>query len=109
LIYDGGNFVIAEENPMELIYELAPYVQRYHVKDRVISDNLEGFVDITITGKKSQVVELSKGVSHIKEVYEILSGVYKDIPLVLEFTFGDNKIFDRVEKSAKYVFEELLV
>ena len=44
-----------------------------------------------------------------KEIYEILSGVYRDIPLVLEFTFGDNKIFDRVEKSAKYVFEELLV
>ena len=109
LIYDGGNFVLAEENPKELIYEIAPFVQRYHLKDRVISDALEGFLDTTISGKKSQVAELGKGDSFVKEIYEILSGVYRDIPLVLEFTFGDNKIFDRVKNSAKYVFEELLV
>ena len=109
LIFDGGNFVLAEENPMELIYEIAPYVQRYHVKDRVVDDALEDGKDISITGKKSKVVALSKGNSYIKEIYEILNDHYKDIPLVLEFTFSDNKIFDRVIQSAKYVYEELLV
>ncbi len=96
LIFDGGNFVMANQNALEASKILAPYVQRYHLKDYVICNG------------EFKAVPIGEGISDCKEVFNVISEFYSNLPLVIEFPFEDEKIYSAVEKSALYVLTEIL-
>ena len=79
LIFDGGNFVMASQNALEAAKILAPYVQRYHLKDYIFD------------GSQFKAVPIGEGLSGCKEAYDVLAEYYNQVPLVLEFPFKDEK------------------
>ncbi len=96
LIFDGGNFYMVGENVVEASKLLAPYVQRYHLKDYIPCEN--GFTAVTV----------GEGNSDCLTAFENIKEFYEKVPLVVEFPFKDTKIYDAVEKSALYVLTEML-
>ncbi len=96
LVFDGGNYVMASQNALEASKLLAPYVQRYHLKDYV---NCNG---------EFKAVPIGEGTSDCKDVFEVISEFYSKVPLVIEFPFKDKNIYDAVEKSSLYVLTEIL-
>ena len=96
LIFDGGNFIMASQNALEASKVLAPYVQRYHLKDYIFD------------GAEFKAVPIGEGLSDCKEAYDVISECYSKVPLVLEFPFKDENIYSAVEKSALYVLTEIL-
>lgn len=96
LIFDGGNYYMVGEDVVESSKLLAPYVQRYHLKDYVPFDN----------GYKA--VAVGDGNSSCKHAFDVLKEFYPKIPLVIEFPFKDTGIFSAVEKSCMYVLTEIL-
>ncbi|MBE5744446.1 MAG: sugar phosphate isomerase/epimerase [Clostridiales bacterium] len=109
LIFDGGNFLLYGVNPFTAVNSLAPYVQRYHLKDRTLTTSLGDFIETTADNKNSTVVEVGKGDCSCLKVYENIRQYYPSVPLVLEFPFGESNIFDKVEKSAMYVHTEMFL
>ncbi len=109
LIFDGGNFLLYDVDPLTAVSSLAPYVQRYHLKDRSLSVCLDDFTEDTVSGKKSTVAEAGKGDCSLLKVYENIKQFFPAVPLVLEFPFGEKNIFEKVEKSAMYVHTEMFL
>ncbi len=95
LIFDGGNFLSYGVDPLSAVHSLAPYVQRYHLKDFSINEN--------------SVLAVGQGDCNCLKVYENIKQFYPAVPLVLEFPFGEKNIFENVEKSAMYVYTEMFV
>lgn len=96
LIFDGGNFLTYGVDPVKAVESLAPYVQRYHLKD-VLIDN----------GVSCQVV--GNGDCNCLKVYDGIKPFYPSVPLVIEFPFTEKNIFEKVEKSAMYVHTEMFL
>ena len=96
LIFDGGNYYAVGEDVIEASKLLAPYVQRYHLKDLVKFEN----------GYKA--VAVGDGNSSCKQVFEVLKEYYSSVPLVIEFPFKDTFVYNAVEKSCTYVLTEIL-
>lgn len=96
LIFDGGNYYMMGEDVVEASKLLAPYVQRYHLKDCVLFDN------------EYKTVAVGDGNSSCKQVFEILKEFYPNVPLVIEFPFKDTGIYNAVEKSCTYVLTEII-
>ena len=96
LIFDGGNYYMVGEDVVGASKLLAPYVQRYHLKDYIPNGN--GF----------NAVAIGEGNCSCLQAFEVLKEFYESVPLVVEFPFKDTKIYDAVEKSALYVLTEML-
>ena len=109
LVFDGGNFLLSGENPLSSIYSLAPYVQRYHLKDRKLGETLSDFNEMTTDGKPSYVAVLGEGDCECLKVYENIKEYFLEVPLVLEFPFGEKDLFSKIEKSAMYVHTEMFL
>ena len=109
LIFDGGNFILSGEDPLKAVHSLAPYVQRYHLKDRKIGETLYDFNEVTTTGKPSYVPAVGEGDAECLKVYENIKQFFPAVPLVLEFPFGEKNLFEKIEKSATYVQMEMIV
>ncbi|MBR6737816.1 MAG: sugar phosphate isomerase/epimerase [Clostridia bacterium] len=108
LVFDGGNFTLAGVNAKDAIIKLAPYVSRYHLKDRALRYEQGALLEKTFSGLDSSVVALGEGDSYIKECFLEIKPYYKGVPLVIEFPFTQENIFDAVQKSAIYIQTELL-
>ena len=52
--------------------------------------------------------ELGAIASHCLEVYKVIKESCKDIPIVLEFPALEKNLFDKIEKSAMYVYTEMM-
>ncbi len=109
LIFDGGNFLLYDEDPLTAVYTLAPYVQRYHLKDRTLTVGGNGFIELTVSGKKSVVTQVGEGDAKCLKVYENIKQFYPAVPIVLEFPFGEKDIFQKVEQSAMFVHTEMFL
>lgn len=107
LIFDGGNYLLADEDPVNAL-NLAPYVQRLHLKDRSLKV-LDGLVENTLNKIPSSVVALGEGDSSIKRTFEEICKFYPSVPIVLEFPAIEKVIMNKIEKSAMYIHTELLV
>ncbi len=107
LIFDGGNFTLYGVDPLKAVYSLAPYVQRYHLKDRAIGEPLNDFVEKTLDGKSSFVPPVGEGQSECLKIYENIKQYYPSVPLVLEFPFAEKNLFEKIEKSIMYVCTEM--
>ncbi|MBQ3235414.1 MAG: sugar phosphate isomerase/epimerase, partial [Clostridia bacterium] len=100
LIFDGGNYILSGVNPLTAIYPLAPYVQRYHLKDRKLGEALFDYNELTTGGKPSYVAVAGEGEAELLKVYENIKQYFPSVPLVLEFPFGEKNLFEKIEKSA---------
>lgn len=109
LIFDGGNFLLCDVDPLLAVHSLAPYVQRYHLKDRAIKDSFNDFIEPTTSGKNSCVLAVGEGDCNALKVYENIKEFFPAVPLVLEFPFAETNIFEKVEKSAMYVHTEMFI
>lgn len=107
LIFDGGNFTLNDVDALKSVYDLAPFVQRYHLKDRVLGESLSDFNELTTKGEKSYVPVVGEGGSNCLKVYETLKEFFPSVPLVLEFPFAEKNLFEKIEKSAMYVITEM--
>ena len=107
LIFDGGNFTLYGVEPLKAVSSLAPYVQRYHLKDRTLGESLVDFVERTANGESSFVSAVGEGDSECLKVYENIKRFYPSVPLVLEFPFGEKNLFEKIEKSVIYVHTEM--
>lgn len=108
LVFDGGNFMLNEVRPIEAIKSLAPYVQRYHIKDRKLCNSSSDFNEITTYGNSSFVAVAGTGDSDCLEVYNMIKKYYNEVPIVLEFPALEKNLFDKIEKSAMYVYTEMM-
>ncbi len=95
LIFDGGNFLLYGVDPNQAVHSLAPYVQRYHLKDVSLNEN--------------SVLEVGQGDCNCLKVYENIKQFFPAVPLVLEFPFVEKNIFEKVEKLAMYVHTEMFI
>ncbi len=109
LIFDGGNFLLNEVKPIDAVRSLAPYVQRYHIKDRKLGNSSSDFNEITTCGNSSYVAVTGEGDSDCLEVYKVIKEYNKDVPIVLEFPALENNLFNKIEKSAMYVYTEMML
>ena len=107
IVFDGGNFTLCDVNALEAAKQLAPYVSRYHLKDRAYRLENGTLNEKTFAGKDSCVVALGEGDSYILECFNIIKEFYPNVPLVIEFPFSQENIYDAVEKSAIYIQTEL--
>lgn len=107
LIFDGGNFTLNGVSPLKCVYDLAPFVQRYHLKDRALGETLSDFNELTTKGEPSYVAVVGEGGSDCLKVYETIKEFYPAVPLVLEFPFMEKNLFEKIEKSAMYVITEM--
>lgn len=96
LVFDGGNFITSGQDLIDASNILAPYAQRYTIKDFSCLDG------------ELRVVSVGDGNCKCKEVFDIFKEFYPKIPLVIEFPLSDNIIYERVENSATYVLTEIL-
>ena len=109
LIFDGGNYLLNEVKPIEVVDSLASYVQRYHIKDRKIGDLGSGFNELTTMGNPSYVAVTGEGDSDCLEVYKTIKKYYEDVPIVIEFPAPEKNLFNKIEKSAMYVYTEMML
>lgn len=103
LIYDGGNFLLAGVNPLIALQSLKDYAIRLHLKDRALRYEDGTVLEKTLLGEDSCVVALGKGDSYIKDCLGVVSGA----PVVIEFPFSQENIFEKVKESAIYLKTEV--
>lgn len=106
LVFDGGNFTLCDVNAHSAVKELAPYVTRYHLKDRAYRLETGALLEKTVAGKDSSVVSVGEGDSYALECFNEIKNFYPNVPLVIEFPFTQENIFNAVEKSAIYIQTE---
>ena len=110
LVFDGGNFLLNDVKPIDAIKTLAPYVARYHLKDRIYGKpNGEDFIEITTSNKESYVTAVGDGECDCLQVLNEIKQFSNDIPIVIEFPGLETKIYDKLTKSTMYVLTEMMV
>ncbi len=110
LVFDGGNFLLNDVSPLDAIVTLAPYVKRYHLKDRIYGSSDKGdFVEITTKGAPSYVTSVGDGKCDCLKVLNIIKEYFANVPIVIEFPAKETIIYDKLEKSAMYVLTEMMV
>lgn len=108
LVFDNGNFSLVDVNPLDAVKTLAPYVTRYHLKDRAFRLENGALLEKTLSGKDSSVVAVGEGDSYCLECFNEIKKFYPGVPLVIEFPFSQENIYDAVSKSAINIQTELL-
>ncbi|MBO5926113.1 MAG: sugar phosphate isomerase/epimerase [Clostridia bacterium] len=108
LVFDDGNFILNDVNPLEAIKVLSPYVRRYHLKNRVLKNSEVDFVETTSSGVKSFVASLGEYNATASEVYNVIKKHFSNVPLVIEFPALEKKLYEKVKKSAMYAHTEIM-
>lgn len=109
LVFDGGNFLLNDVKPIDCINSLAPYVSRYHLKDRIYGSSNSDFIEVTTKGENSYVTSVGDGECDCLAVLKVIKEYYNDVPLVIEFPAKETKLYDKLEKSTMYVLTEMMV
>ncbi len=107
LIFDSGDFLLNEVKPAEILKSLAPYVQRLYINDRKIGDSTSDYIEFTTKGNPSYVAITGTGDLECLEVYNKIKEYNNSLPIVLEFPKLEKNIFNKIEKSAMYVYTEM--
>lgn len=109
LVFDGGNFLLNDIKAIDCIKSLAPYVIRYHLKDRIYGNSDGDFIETTTNGKNSYVTAVGYGECDCLEVLKVIKEYFNEVPIVIEFPAKEIKLYDKFEKSTMYVLTEMMV
>lgn len=109
LVFDGGNFLLNDVNPIDAIKTLAPYVSRYHLKDRTYGTSKDDFIETTTSGKESYVAVIGDGKCDCLAVLNAIKEYSSDIKVVIEFPVSETKLYDKLTNSTMYVLTEMMV
>ena len=98
LAFDTGNFLIADDDPVEIFPRLKHLIRHIHVKEkRLLPDGVKG--QASLAGKMFENVEFGKGNARIAEVVELLKGIGFKGALSIE-AFGG---FDEAIADARFL------
>ena len=98
LAFDTGNFLIADDDPVEIFPRLKHLIRHIHAKEkRLLSDGVKG--QASLAGKMFENTEFGKGNARIAEVVELLKGIGYNGALSIE-AFGG---FDEVLADARFL------
>ena len=74
LAFDTGNFLIADDDPVEIFPRLKHLIRHIHVKEkRLLPDGVNG--QASLAGKMFENTEFGKGNARIPEIVELLKGI----------------------------------
>ena len=74
LAFDTGNFLIADDDPVEIFPRLKHLIRHIHVKEkRLLPDGVKG--QASLAGKMFENTEFGKGNARIAEIVELLKGI----------------------------------
>ena len=96
IVFDGGNFLMANENVVEASKILSPYVQRLHFKNFKFDNGK--FVEASTSG----------GDIDYLTIFNTIKNSYTNIPIVIEFPFEAQKVYDLIKESAMFVQTEMV-
>lgn len=102
LVYDSGNFFLANENPYDAFVTFKDKISRVHLKDRGISKGDGRNEQASINGEVTAVYPLGEGDSEIDKIIKEIG----DFECCLEFDFVSNNLLEDIEKSAIYYLSE---
>lgn len=102
LVYDSGNFFLANENPYDAFVTFKDKISRVHIKDRGFAKGDGRYEQPDVNGNLTAVFPLGEGGS---EVCKILNEI-GDFECCLEFDFLSNNLLEDIEKSAIYCLSE---
>ena len=102
LVYDSGNFFLANENPYDAFVTFKDKISRVHIKDRGISKGDGRNEQPNLSGEMTAVYPLGEGGS---DVQKILNEAH-DYECCLEFDFVSHNLLEDIEKSAIYYLSE---
>ena len=96
LIFDGGNYLASGEDVLLASKELAPFVQRLHLKNLKFDSGL--------------LIPSAVGDGNIDylSVFNEVKKFYPAVPLVIEFPFEHKSVLSLLEKSTLYVHTEMI-
>lgn len=104
---DTGNFLLVDENPLDAIKRLAPYVAHVHCKDFApIQEENPHEVYTSLAGKKYRGCAIGEGAAQIGPVITFLKQHSYDGPISLEYE-GVADPFDGVAESQKFIKQYL--
>ena len=90
LAFDTGNFLIADDDPVEVFPRLKHLIRHVHVKEkRLLPDDAKG--QTSLAGKKYENAEFGKGAARIAECVELLKGIGYNCALSIEAFGGFNE------------------
>ncbi len=95
-VFDGGNYINSNENVVDASKLLAPYTQRYIIKDYINGNG------------ECEFVTVGSGRGKCRETFNIIKEFYPKIPLVIEIPLSCINQNDMVINSATYVLTEIL-
>ncbi len=102
LVYDSGNFFLANEDPYDAFVTFKNKISRVHIKDRGISKGDGRNEQPNLSGQLTAVYPLGEGDSNVAK---ILSEA-QDFECCLEFDFVSRDLLEDIEKSAIYYLSE---
>ncbi len=99
LLYDSGNFILAEEDPFTALQKLYPFVYKVHLKDRDFKkDYLGSTMQLSVFKKETYVYPLGEGISKIYDIIAFFNEKSIKTEFVLE-GYLDGNVYEDIKKS----------
>ncbi len=104
LVYDSGNMLLVEENPVEYYESFADRVGYVHLKDMRIAAPAEGYADTALDGTKMKGACTGTGMVDLKAVVKCIKRHGYEGYMTVEFANGaDGDFRKNLIESRKYV------
>lgn len=108
VVYDSGNMLLVDENPVEFYEKFAGKVKHIHLKDMRYAKKGEERADVAKNGRKMTVAPTGMGLVDLSEVLASIKTHHYDGYLTVEFTPDDNGDYKKSLIRSKNFLQNLL-